>query len=181
MTEESMTSKVTRKQFLQTSLCLIGGSAVVIGGLGCSDDDDDEAPSVPGGAGGTGGTSGGTSGRGGTGGAAGTGGTSGAAGTGGTSGTGGAAGTGGSAGGGSVTSCNTNVSTSDGHTHTLMVPAADAVAGVDKTYTTGITEGHTHMVTVTAADFQILRSGQSVMKPTTLVDEHLHQVTVMCM
>jgi hypothetical protein len=194
-----MTSKVTRKQFLQTSLCLVGGSAVGISGVaGCGDDDGN-------GTGGTSGSSGGTSGAGGTRAAAGTGGTRAAAGTGGTraaagtggtraaagtgetsedggvAGTSGAAGTGGTAGGGVVTSCSTDVAIAEEHTHTLMVPAADAAADAAKTYTTGVTAGHTHMITITASEFQTLLSGQSVMKPTTTVEAHAHEVTVMCM
>jgi hypothetical protein len=175
-----MTSKLTRKQFLQTSLLVIGGSSIAIGLGGCSDDDD-EGTGGTSGVGGTSGTGGGASGTGGTGGAAGTGGAGGGtSGTGGVSGAGGTAGKGGSGGGGAVTSCSASLSTVEAHTHTLMVPAADAVAGAERTYTTGVTEAHSHMVTITAAEMGMLKAGQTVTKPSTTVNLHAHQVTVMC-
>jgi len=51
---------------------------------------------------------------------------------------------------------------SNNHMHTLSIPVADIVAGVDKDYVTGGTTGHCHVVTITAADFAALRAGDTV-------------------
>ena len=51
---------------------------------------------------------------------------------------------------------------SQNHGHTLEIPVADIVAGVEKQYVTGGTTGHCHVVTLTAADFATLQSGGEV-------------------
>jgi hypothetical protein len=72
------------------------------------------------------------------------------------------------------------VALSSAHTHTLMVPAADVAAGAEKTYTTSNVGAHTHTVTVTAADMATLAQGQSVTKTSSLDNQHVHEVTIMC-
>ena len=172
-----MKSKLTRKQFFETSLVLASATVGLAALTSCSDDNDE------GGAAGTGGTSGqgGSGGKGGsgTGGSSGTGtggsGGSATAGTGGTS-----TGTGGSSAG--VTSCDANVAMTLNHTHTLAVPAADVTAGAEKTYTTGAggDPAHMHMVTVTAAEFTTLAGGGTVTKESATQLSHTHTVTIMC-
>ena len=170
-----MKSKLTRKQFFETSLVLASATVGLAALTSCSDDDGD------GGAAGTGGTSGqgGSGGKGGTGGSSGTGtGGSGGSATGGSSGT--STGTGGSSAG--VTSCDASLAMTLNHTHTLAVPAADVAAGVEKTYTTGPggDPAHMHMVTVTAAEFATLAGGGTVTHESAVELSHTHTVTIMC-
>ncbi len=66
---------------------------------------------------------------------------------------------------GAPTSCSGDVIVADvsqNHGHTLEIPVADIVAGVEKTYVTGGTTGHCHVVTLTAADFAMLQAGGEV-------------------
>lgn len=63
------------------------------------------------------------------------------------------------------------------HTHQLVVPAADVMAGVEQTYT-GTGSGHTHPVTVTAQDFMDLQNGMTVTIMTD--DTHPHTWTISC-
>jgi hypothetical protein len=72
------------------------------------------------------------------------------------------------------------VGLSDGHTHMLMVPAADVAAGAEKTYTTSSVSAHTHTLTVTAAEMVMLAQRQTVTKNSSLADQHVHEITVMC-
>lgn len=50
-----------------------------------------------------------------------------------------------------------------GGDHALEVPAADVVAGIEKTYDIrGDNVGHTHSVTITAANFESLQVGDPI-------------------
>jgi hypothetical protein len=64
------------------------------------------------------------------------------------------------------------------------VPLADVIAGVTKTYTHALTgSGHTHTVMVSAAQFTALRNGQSAiatMANVTTDSFHNHTVTLSC-
>ncbi|WP_413943081.1 hypothetical protein [Bdellovibrio sp. HCB-162] len=65
--------------------------------------------------------------------------------------------------------------------HTLTIPAADVVAGTEKTYTLSDNgSGHAHNVTITAADFAMLQNNNGVMEVSTLSAGHTHNVTVNC-
>ncbi len=68
----------------------------------------------------------------------------------------------------------------DGHTHTLTVTAADLESppAAAKTYTSSETSGHTHQVTLSPADFDVILSGETSGKTTTLSGSvpHLHTV-----
>lgn len=181
----------SRKSFLTYGLCTLAAGLV-----GCSEDPGTEPRATGGAAGsgggkaggGAGGSSGGgaggtSAGGGGTGGS-GTSGSAGTAGTGGggTAGSGGSAGSSGSAGtsgsggsgGGAADMCTEDVTALcspsdgavDGHTHTLVIPLADIMAGVTKSFESSEDVGHTHCVELTAEDFDTLKSGGVVKKPT---------------
>ena len=66
------------------------------------------------------------------------------------------------------------------HGHTLVVPPADVIAAVAKTYDISGTSGHAHEVTLTADDFKRLQAGQVIRMPSTRYDGrgHLHRVLV---
>jgi hypothetical protein len=67
------------------------------------------------------------------------------------------------------------------HGHTLKVSAADANAGVGKTYTTAGTATHKHKVTITSAQFAQLAAGRSITVLSTTIGGHSHSVTVTCL
>jgi hypothetical protein len=145
---------IGRKQLLQLGLVGIGAHTLAL--LGCSDD---ETTNGSGGSGATGaGGAGAAGGGGGDGGSAGDGGQ----GQGGEGGQGG--GSGGSGGGGDACAAMivAQISLNHAQPHTLEIPLADIIAGVDATYDTGGPSGHCHRVTITAADFTTLKNGGSV-------------------
>lgn len=190
-----MTTQINRKAFLQASL-----ATTLVGLVGCSDDgtgggDGDIDMGTGGDMTGTGGAGTGGAGTGGagtggagtggagTGGGAATGGDSatGGAGTGGDSATGGAA-TGGdtSTGGGSGLTCTAdiNITSSGGHTHTLLVTAAMLNAGAAVTLTSSSTFGHAHDVALTADEIATIKAGGVVKKFTC--DGGDHEYVISC-
>lgn len=74
----------------------------------------------------------------------------------------------------------TSVTIGGNHGHSLVVSAADVVAGVEKAYDVQGTSAHTHFVTVTAAHFVELQTGRSVVVTSTEASAHTHSVTVSC-
>jgi hypothetical protein len=66
------------------------------------------------------------------------------------------------------------------HGHALTVPAADANAGIAKTYSIKGTSGHSHTVAITAAQFGILKGGGTITVKSTVDVGHSHDVTVKC-
>ncbi len=74
----------------------------------------------------------------------------------------------------------TTASISANHGHTLSVPEADVLAGVEKTYDIRGTSAHGHSVTLEEADFLLLAQGDSVVVTSTIDDGHIHEVTVRC-
>jgi hypothetical protein len=124
------------------------------------------------------GGSGGASGSGGTG--AGTGGTGGSGGTGpGTGGSGGSGGTGGSGG----VQCGTLTVTegagiNSAHAHSLTIPAAHIIEGVQRTYT--ISGTHTHTVLLSSVRFANLRAGITLVISSSNEPGHSHEVTLKC-
>jgi hypothetical protein len=106
-----------------------------------------------------------------------------ASGAGGSSGSGGSAGSGGEICTSDLTTGGNGISIS-GHPHTLTVPLGDVVAGVEVTYSRGVTgSGHTHSFVLTAAEFDTLRSGGTVAKSVfngASDSTHFHTVTIQC-
>ncbi|HEY4185895.1 MAG TPA: hypothetical protein VGP07_12555 [Polyangia bacterium] len=91
--------------------------------------------------------------------------------------------TGGTTGTGVTNACDTNAPTDTiaaNHGHVLTVTAADAAAGVDKTYDIMGTATHTHSVTITAAMFAMLETGASIASVSTVTNSHQHDITVIC-
>lgn len=72
-----------------------------------------------------------------------------------------------------------NVSIANNHGHVLVVPLADVLAGVDKTYDIQGASPHTHSVTITATDFLVMKSADPIQVTSTSAG-HTHVVTVMC-
>lgn len=66
--------------------------------------------------------------------------------------------------------------------HTLTIPAADVVAGVQKTYLlVDNGSGHTHTITVTAADFITLQNNLGIVEVSTADAGHTHNLTINCL
>ena len=64
--------------------------------------------------------------------------------------------------------------------HTLTIPAADVIAGTQQTYTLADNgSGHTHTVVVTAADFAALQQNVGVVKASSAFG-HTHSVAINC-
>jgi hypothetical protein len=92
-------------------------------------------------------------------------------------------GTGNTTGGGLTNACDTDAPSDvidANHGHVLTVTAADAAAGVDKTYDIMGTATHTHSVTITAAMFATMETGTSIMATSTVTNAHDHEITVVC-
>jgi hypothetical protein len=64
--------------------------------------------------------------------------------------------------------------------HHLVVPAADIVAGVLKTYSIQGTENHDHKVSLEAADFAKLATDAEVLVTSTTDSGHSHTFLVVC-
>ncbi len=64
--------------------------------------------------------------------------------------------------------------------HHLVVPAADIVAGVTKTYSIQGMQTHDHMITLQAADFAKLALDQKLTITSTNVNAHDHTFDVVC-
>jgi len=71
-------------------------------------------------------------------------------------------------------------SIANNHGHSLVVPAADVSAGVEKTYNIQGSSSHNHAVTVTPADFQALSNNQQAVVTSTNGNNHTHSVTLIC-
>jgi hypothetical protein len=69
---------------------------------------------------------------------------------------------------------------SQGHTHSLCVPASDldSPSASGATYLTSITEGHQHMVTLTQAWLMAVAGGAKVTVTTSTMDGHTHDFNV---
>jgi hypothetical protein len=155
--------------------------------LGCSEDAatttfSERGPTGGGGNGGSAMSDAGstTSGTGGVGGSAGSAGS-----VGGGGGVDGSGGSSGNASGGVSATCPTDVlakcspEVSDGHTHTLVVPAVTINAGKDVVlYTAEDSTGHSHELEFTATDFLILKDGGVVIKDEC--GQGPHRFTAMC-
>lgn len=183
-----MKTQINRKAFLQVSL-----ATTLAGIVGCSSDgteggDGDGDLGTGGDAPGTGGAGTGGAGTGGAGtGGAGTGGAgTGGAATGGDTATGGA-GTGGDAatggagtGGGGGLTCTEDImiTSSGGHTHTLLLTAAQLNAGAAVQVISGETLSHDHMIDFTAEDIATIKAGGVVKKFTC--DGGDHEYVISC-
>ena len=66
------------------------------------------------------------------------------------------------------------------HGHAITVTAAEANAGVDKTYQIQGTSLHPHSVTITAAQFTMLRTAGTITVTSSTDAMHSHTVTVTC-
>jgi hypothetical protein len=75
----------------------------------------------------------------------------------------------------------TGATIANNHGHAITVTAAEANAGVDKTYQIQGTSLHPHTVTITAAQFTMLKSGGTIMVTSSTDAMHSHVVTVTCM
>lgn len=65
-------------------------------------------------------------------------------------------------------------------THHLVVPGADIVAGVSKTYSIKGTQTHDHTVKLEAADFANLGTDTTVRVSSTTTLGHSHTFDVVC-
>lgn len=73
----------------------------------------------------------------------------------------------------------TAVTIATNHGHVLIVPVADVMARVARTYDITGNADHAHTVTLTAAHFTTL-AGDEPVTVTSSVLSHAHQVTVYC-
>ena len=67
------------------------------------------------------------------------------------------------------------------HGHSMVLPAADVQAGVQKVYNIQGAANHNHTVTITAAEFVQLQLGNVVMKTSSFLQAHDHDVLVSCL
>jgi hypothetical protein len=67
------------------------------------------------------------------------------------------------------------------HGHSMVVPAMDVQVGVQKVYNIQGNSGHNHSVTLTPADFSQLQLGNVVMKTSSFLAAHDHEVLVSCL
>ncbi|HVV16339.1 MAG TPA: hypothetical protein VHH90_03975 [Polyangia bacterium] len=76
----------------------------------------------------------------------------------------------------------TQVADSNGHTHTVSIPASDLNATADQTVDTSVTLGHTHAVTLTVANLATIKGGGHVTVTSTQAGSpaHVHMYTVSC-
>jgi hypothetical protein len=163
---------ITRKEFLTLTFTLLGTAAAV----GACDDNNN---GNDGGFGGTFGNTGGTTGRGGTGGTTARGGNGGTAGT-----------SNGGTGGGNAAACadplpETMVPDTNGHTHTVTIPASTLDATSAQTIATSVAEAgtpsaHMHAVTLEPAQLATLKGGGNVTVMSTVVMSHGHMFTISC-
>lgn len=75
--------------------------------------------------------------------------------------------------------CSPSAVISSNHGHALVIPNADVVAGVQRTYDVTGSATHPHQVTVTAAMFASLATNASV-TATATGGTHTHGVTITC-
>ena len=79
-----------------------------------------------------------------------------------------------------VASISSVSATSNGHTHTVGVPASDQMKAVATTYTSSSTSAHDHMVTLNASQLSSLASGGTVTVTSTnstVTGNHSHDFT----
>lgn len=81
-------------------------------------------------------------------------------------------------GGGAGISCSDSIS--DNHGHVLAIAAADLDSLADISYDIHGSAGHTHSLLLTAADLAKLKSHATVMATTSVTLAHSHVVTVSC-
>jgi hypothetical protein len=164
-----MSLTITRQRFLQLGLAGLALAA------GCDDEGDGTTATGPGG------TAGGGTGGDGTGAAGGSGSSNGGNGTGGDgtggngtggNGTGGVPGVGGGGGGGSMCAAMIVAQISANHGHSLVIPLADVMAGMAKTYDASGSAQHCHEVTLEDADFATLQAGGTVIKKSCNGTDH---------
>jgi hypothetical protein len=74
----------------------------------------------------------------------------------------------------------TNAMVSANHGHAAAIPAADVMAGVEKSYDIKGGSQHPHTITVTAAMFAMLKAGTMVVVTSSNDAGHTHNVTVTC-
>jgi hypothetical protein len=88
----------------------------------------------------------------------------------------------GAGGGSAATMCTTNIQANHPPPgqHLLTIPAADANAGAQKTYSIQGMADHDHTITITAAQMATLKAGGMVTVMSTTNLAHSHPVTVMC-
>lgn len=67
-----------------------------------------------------------------------------------------------------------------GNRHSVFVPIADVIAGVEMTYDITGESDHPHTIVVTAADFALIRDGQDAMVTSSFDDRHDHDVFLFC-
>jgi hypothetical protein len=78
-------------------------------------------------------------------------------------------------------SCTTPTATiGSNHGHTMTVAKAEVTAGVAKSYDITGAGGHTHTVMVSAANFVTLAGGGTVTITSSSGNAHTHDVVVMC-
>lgn len=77
-----------------------------------------------------------------------------------------------------VTACKATFTGRD--EHEIVIPNADLASTTDRSYDVQGIAGHAHQLTLTAADFDKLRRGGPVTRPTSRLegDAHLHTVTI---
>jgi hypothetical protein len=75
----------------------------------------------------------------------------------------------------------TGATIASNHGHVIMVTAAEANAGADKTYSIQGTSTHPHTVMITAAQFATLRMAGTITVMSSMDSGHYHNVTVTCM
>ncbi|HEY5944603.1 MAG TPA: hypothetical protein VIV40_03890 [Kofleriaceae bacterium] len=79
-----------------------------------------------------------------------------------------------------TTCASTSAAIGSNHGHVIMVTAAEANAGIEKTYQIQGTATHPHSVLITAADFAALRANHTLTVTSSNDAGHTHPVTVMC-
>lgn len=67
-----------------------------------------------------------------------------------------------------------------GNRHFVVVPIADVIAGVERTYDITGESDHPHTIVVTPADFALIASGQDAMVTSSVDDRHDHDVFLFC-
>jgi hypothetical protein len=75
----------------------------------------------------------------------------------------------------------TGATIANNHGHAITVTAAEANAGVDKTYQIQGASGHPHSVLITTANFAYLRAMGTLVVTSSIDAGHMHNVTVTCM
>ena len=64
--------------------------------------------------------------------------------------------------------------------HSVFVPIADVIAGVEMTYDITGESDHPHTIVVTPADFALIRDGQDAVVTSSFDADHDHDVFLFC-